>query len=139
MALSLTEAISLDFLLFSGRELDDPRKAGTLSMRKKISLLYALIFILTTLSTCSFPDVEITVVNNTETTLTGLHSKFQNEDWGTNLLAGDIPPTQQQIIYLTKGIYDFMITYDELGSVFLSGVDLLNLDIYTLTAKQEQL
>jgi hypothetical protein len=92
------------------------------------------------LSTCDliFPDVEIVVTNNSVAELTTINAKRSSTDnWGENQVGTAVPPEGSTMFYLTKGRYDFRLTFGDSATAMKLGIDLRHIEVYALDARSK--
>lgn len=80
-----------------------------------------------------FPDVEVMVINQSTSIITGLYAKeATSEEWESNLIDAELLPEVTAAIYLPKGIYDFKIIFADCDPSYAYNIDLTKIEIYTL-------
>lgn len=105
-------------------------------MARRVGLV---VVFLSVLLSCSllFPDVEITVVNETAIPVRGLYARLVDTDeWGNSLLETDLDASQTVTFMLPKAQYEFRWVFLDNTAWESSAYDLSNVEYFDLSLEE---
>lgn len=107
-------------------------------MKNLLSAKYGLIFLAVIFSSScfliTFPDVELTVTNDSNDSIIGFYYRITGEEtWNNNVIIENIEKKKSIMLMLPKSKYDFRADFLNSGSSFLEEIDLESYDIYEIS------
>ena len=121
--------------------LSNPLGASVLRTSLCASLLLTCLVFAGLLTSCRqrWPDVTVTVVNQSGSTLESLMSKVPGDtDWGGEILSASVEHAGSVSFVALKGIYDFRALLSDSSAAYMNDVDLTALELFTITLTGEE-
>lgn len=100
----------------------------------KYGFIIASVIFINSCFLITFPDVELTVNNDSNDSIVGFYYRVTGEEiWNENSIIENIDINSSIKLLLPKAKYDFKANFFNNGSSFLDEVDLENYDIYEIS------